>query len=331
MTASRREFLFRMTALGYFSAVAGRGAPENPNVDGDGGKVAAGLPGSARPVVGYMVYGYNRLGIVDQISAMRDRGFLGIGFHTEPVLSPLRAFNPFTASLQEVTRLRSVLSGFRKVEVHGPYSDWDISLVSPNPGIRRTSLEELERHIDFAAYIGASVFTTHPGVTSSPVSASEQLKLLEDSMQRLAQIAQTRRLLVCVETSDILLDVSKVYVFDSVKCDFFGMTMDTGHISFHLPGAEPGYAFYGSFEGYIAAQADKIRHVHLNDYNAKRDHLGIGQGQLPLRQVLVALHRGNYRGFFDMEVDPNVAPVEQMPAERDSIQEITNEIWIAGS
>jgi len=331
MTTSRREFLSQMTALGSFSALAGPGTLGNPSADGDGGNVAAGRPDSALPVVGYMVYGYNRLGIVDQISAMRDRGFLGVGFHTEPVLSPLRAFDPCTASLQEVKRLRSALAGFRKVEVHGPYSDWDISLVSPNPGIRRTSLEELERHIDFAAYIGASVFTTHPGGTSSPVSVSERLKLLEDSMQRLAQIAQTRRLLVCVETSDILVDTSNVRVFDSVKCDFFGMTMDTGHISFHLPGAEPGYASYGSIEGFIAAQGNEIRHVHLNDYNAKRDHIGIGQGQLPLRQVLAALHRGNYRGFFDMEVDPTVAPVEQMPAERDSIQKIINEIWIDGS
>jgi sugar phosphate isomerase/epimerase len=282
-------------------------------------------------MVGVMVYGYRQLDIVDQISVMRDRGFLGVGFHTEPVLAPLRAFDPFAASMEEVNRLRSVLSGFQKVEVHGPYSDWDVSLVSPNPGIRRTSLEELERHIDFAAYIGASVFTAHSGETSAPVSVSEKLKLLEYSMQRLAQIAQTRRLLVCIETSDILVNTSNVHVFDSVKCDFFGMTMDTGHISFHLPGTEPGYAPYGSIEGFIAAQSDKIRHVHVNDYNAQRDHIGIGQGQLPLRQMLAALHRGNYRGFLDMEVNPKVAPVEEMPAERDSIQRLINEIWVDGS
>jgi sugar phosphate isomerase/epimerase len=327
MTTSRREFLSQMTAIGSFPAFARPRPLGNPRAGGEGGRAAEGGPDSTGPVVGYMVYGYRQLGIVDQISALRDRAFLGVGFHTEPVLAPLRAFNPFAASVEEVNRLRSVLTGFRKVEVHGPYSDWDISLVSPNPRIRRASLDELERHIDFAAYIGASVFTTHPGETSSHVSASEQLKRLEDSMQKLAQMAQTRRLLVCVETSDILVDTSNVHVFDSVKGDFFGMTMDTGHISFHLPGAEPGYASYGSIEGFIAAQGDTIRHVHVNDYNAKRDHIGIGQGQLPLRQVLAALHRGNYRGFLDMEVDPAVAPVEEMPAERDSIQKTINEIW----
>jgi len=326
MTVSRRE-LIQMTVLGPLSAIAGPGVLGNSSVEGNSRKVAAGRDDSARPVVGYMVYGSGRLDVVDQISAMRDRGFLGIGFHAEPVLSPLRAFNPFTASQQEARRLRSVLSGFRKVEVHGPYSDWDVSLVSPNPGIRRTSLEELKRHIDFAAFIGASVFTTHPGETSSPVSVSVRLKLLEDSMQRLAQIAQTRRLLVCVETADILRDTSNVRVFDSVKCDFLGMTMDTGHISFHPPGAEPGYAPYGSIEGFIKAWGKRIRHVHLNDYNSKRDHIGIGQGELPLRGVLAALHDVGYRGFFDMEVDPAVVPAQEMPGERDLVRKVINEIW----
>jgi sugar phosphate isomerase/epimerase len=331
MTTSRRDFLSQMTALGSWPALGGPGGHGNPRANGYAEKVADRLPDSAPPVVGLMVYGYRQLGIVDQISAMRDRGFLGVGFHTEPNLAPLRSFDPFTASIEEVNRLRGVLSGFRKVEVHGPYSDWDISLVSPNPAIRRTSLEDLERHIDFAADLGASVFTAHPGETSAPVSLSEHLKLLEDSMQRLAQFALARRLLVCIETSDILVNTSNVHVFDSVKSDFFGMTMDTGHISFHLPGAEPGLAPYGSIEGFIAAHGDKIRHVHVNDYNALRDHIGIGQGQLPLRQLLAALHRANYRGFLDMEVNPTVAPVEEMPAERDLIQKIIDKTWVNSS
>jgi sugar phosphate isomerase/epimerase len=319
-----------MAAFGSLSAIGKPGEAANP-ANGFTGEAEDRRPDSPGPVVGLMVYGYRQLGIVDQMSAMRDRGFLGVGFHTEPNLAPLRAFDPFTAPIDEVKRLRGVLSGFRKVEVHGPYSDWDISLVSPNPAIRRTSLEDLERHIDFAANIGASVFTAHPGETSAPLSLGEHLKLLEDSMQQLAQIAQGRRLLICIETSDILVNTSNVHVFDSVKSDFLGMTMDTGHISFHLPGAAPGLAPYGSIEGFIAAQGDKIRHVHVNDYNAQRDHIGIGQGQLPLRQLLAALHGGNYRGFLDMEVNPTVAPVEEMPAERDLIQKIIDETWIKGA
>lgn len=282
---------------------------------------------SGPPVVGYMAYGRGELGIIDQIAAIRDSGFLAVGFHSEPCLAPRRAFDPFTASSQEIEKLRQVLSAFRKVEVHGPYSDWDISLVSPNPMIRRASLDDLERHIDFATYIAASVFTTHPGTTSVPSSLDERLERLTDSLHVLARIAEKRRLLVCVETSDILVDTGNVRVFEAVKSDYLGITMDTGHISLRGHGEKPGYAPYGSIEGFIGAWGKQIRHVHLNDYNSKRDHIRIGQGELPLRSVLAALHRADYHGFLDMEVDPLESPAQSAPAERDLVRSLIGEIW----
>jgi sugar phosphate isomerase/epimerase len=274
-----------------------------------------------------MVYGRRELGIIDQIAAIRDNGFLAVGFHSEPCLAPQRAFDPFTASPQEIEKLRQVLSAFRRVEVHGPYSDWDISLVSPNPTIRRASLRDLERHIDFATYIGASVFTAHPGITSVPSSLDERLERLTDSLHVLAQIAEKRRLLVCVETSDILVHTANLRVFDSVKSDYLGITMDTGHISLQEHGEKPGYSPYGSIEGFIKTWGKQIRHVHLNDYNSKRDHIRIGQGELPLPSVLAALHRADFHGFFEMEVDPVESPAQDAPAERDLVQSLIGEIW----
>ena len=231
---------------------------------------------SGSPIVGYMVYGRGELGIIDQIAAMRASGFLAVGFHSEPCLAPWRAFDPFAASPQEIEKLRQILSAFLRVEVHGPYSDWDISLVSPNPLIRRASIDDLERHIDFAADIGASVFTAHPGITSVPSSLDERLGRLTDSLHVLAQIAPKRGLLVCVETSDILVHTNNLRVFEAVTSDYLGITMDTGHISLQEHGEKPGYTPYGSIGGFIKAWGNQIRHVHLNDYNSKRDHLRIG-------------------------------------------------------
>jgi sugar phosphate isomerase/epimerase len=327
---SRRRFLTQTGAM-LPAAVAGvRGAIGKAGTGNIGSGIGSDQATRVRPVVGYMVYGGpgEHRGITDQITELRDKGFLGVGFHSEPSLAPQRTFDPFTASPQETKRLQNVLSGFKKVEVHGPYSDWDISLVSPNPAIRNASLADLERHIDFAEYVGASVFTVHPGKTSVPSSVNERLKRLTDSLHALAEMAEKRRFLVCVETSDILINTAHMHVFDAVKSDYLGSTMDTGHISFHgLAEKEVGFAPYGSIEGFIKVWGKRIRHVHVNDYNSKRDHIGIGQGKLPLRGVLTALRGVGYQGFLDMEVDPLVVPAQQAPEERDLVQKIVNEIW----
>jgi sugar phosphate isomerase/epimerase len=327
---SRRRFLTQTGIIVPAVATALQGAGTNSATGTIDAEARSSQAGVDKPVVGYMVYGGpgEHKGIPDQIAGLRDKGFLGVGFHSEPPLAPQRSFDPFTASPQEVKRLQSILSSFKRVEVHGPYSDWDISLVSPNPAIRKASLADLERHIDFAESVGASVFTAHPGKTSVPSPVNERLERLTDSLHALAEMAEKRRFLVCVETSDILINTSHLRVFDAVKSDYLGNTMDTGHISFHWPGEkEVGYAPYGSIEGFIKAWGKRIRHVHVNDYNSKRDHIGVGQGQLPLRGVLTALHSVGYRGFLDMEVDPTVVPAQEAPEERDLVEKLIDEIW----
>jgi sugar phosphate isomerase/epimerase len=274
-----------------------------------------------------MVYGRDHMDLVDQIAALGESGFRGVGFHTAPSLAPFRAFDPFRASPNAIDRLRRVLAGFKKIEVHGPFSDWDVSLVSPNSTVRSASLGELKQHIDFAAHIGASVFTAHPGKTSAPVPPEEQLDRLRESLQQLAEIAEARGFLVCVETADILANTSNLRCFEGIQCPYLGITMDTGHISFHPPGTKPGYAPHSSIEEFVQAWGRHIKHVHVNDYNSERDHIGIGQGELPLKGVLGALHRVGYQGFFDMEVDPVVVPAKDMPVERDLLERLIAETW----
>jgi sugar phosphate isomerase/epimerase len=274
-----------------------------------------------------MVYGRDHLDVIDQIAATRRDGFRAVGFHTAPSLAPFRAFDPFHASQDSIKRLRKVLSGFEKIEVHGPFSDWDVSLVSPNPAIRRTSLDDLRQHIDFAIFVGASVFTAHPGITSAPIPAEGQIDRLRESLHQLAEIAETRSFLICVETADILATTSNLRVFEDIQSAYLGVTMDTGHIAFRSPGMKPGYAPYKSIKEFVQATGQRIKHVHLNDYNSRRDHIGIGQGELPLKEVLGALHGVGYHGFFEMEVDPNLVPAGDMPAEREFVDKLIAESW----
>jgi len=315
---TRRQFLYNAGTLAGASATAGAARA---------GQSIAAPPNSAPPPVGYVVYGRDHLDVVEQIAALRRDRFSAVGFHTAPSLAPSRAFDPFSASSDSVERLRCALSGFKKVEVHGPFSDWDISLVSPNLAVTDASLHELERHIQFAKSVGASVFTTHPGTTAAPISPESQLGRLRDSLERLAEIGRANGLLICVETADILVNAPNLRVFDGINSDYLGITLDTGHVSLHAAGITPGYAPYRSIEECIAALGRHIRHVHLNDYNSKRDHIGIGQGELPLKGVLAALHRGGYQGFFDMEVDPTLVPAENMPAQRKLVEGLLAEVW----
>jgi sugar phosphate isomerase/epimerase len=322
---TRREFLGAIGSAAFAST--GRAT-----VGSERGTVPLGPP------VGYAVYGNGKMDIADQILALRDRGFTAVQFEASPALAPHQTLDVSKFGVTGFKRLRSALSGFQKVEVHGPFSDWDISLVSPNSDIRRASLQVLERSILFAASIGADVFTTHPGVTHAPVATEEQIKLLTDSLYQLARIGERRKFLVCVETAELTANTANVRAFAPIQSDFLGITLDTGHISFwgalpHPLRGRHGYDAYGSVAGFIKAWGKRIRHVHLNDYNSTEDHIGVGTGQLPLEQVLTALHQANYQGFFVMEIKTNVVPPDsrELIVERNHVQELVNRIWARSS
>lgn len=56
--------------------------------------------------------------------------------------------------------------------------------------------------------------------------------------------------------------------------------------------------------GAFGVLRDRVQHVHLSDYGGGREHLVVGQGDLPLDLFLLALHEANYDRVLTVELAP---------------------------
>lgn len=70
-----------------------------------------------------------------------------------------------------------------EIVVHAP--SWDVNIASLSEEIRRASLEEVKRSMDFAVLAGAGEVTVHPGHISAPVRSELHLARLHESLEEL--------------------------------------------------------------------------------------------------------------------------------------------------
>lgn len=133
-------------------------------------------------------------------------------------------------SVDEYLRL-SRLYGMETI-VHAP--SWDINLASMSDKIRRGSLKETKRAVDFALRMGSCELTVHPGHASLPVEKEASYDRLFDSLCELYEYAFPKGATISLEVMEklpVMLADSAENMKRATRALFgrFAYTVDSAH------------------------------------------------------------------------------------------------------
>lgn len=167
--------------------------------------------------------------------------------------------------------------------------------------IRKASVDEALRSLETAAELGARKTVLHPGYISGlAIHVKERvLELALDSLATIARRAGQLGIVVCIEN---LFPHFSPYVcaedFEPVfrSLPDLKLVLDVGHAFIGDKGGQRWQAFLSRF-------GDRLEHVHVSDNLGQRDdHLPIGAGTIPYKQVAKALRGIGYDKTMTLEI-----------------------------
>jgi sugar phosphate isomerase/epimerase len=165
-----------------------------------------------------------------------------------------------------------------------------------DPSQSQAQIEIAKAHIDLASDIGSPLIRVFAGSLPSTLPRDTAHHTLVDSLSQLAQYAQSRNVIVCLESHDSFCDPQNLAsVMSHVNHPNAGLLWDIMHTLRQGKISAPK-----SF----ALLAKWIRHVHIHDGLLTLDTLKmlpIGRGEFDHLQILQLLRDANYPGFISGE------------------------------
>ena len=201
----------------------------------------------------------------------------------------------------EVKNIKRMTKNFKAIDLHAPFQNtFDISLVSPNPLVRKLALEEITLAIRLARKLNANVVTFHTGWSCVGMTKREEYDYLVDSLQKIDREAGEIGIRLGAEVADYFMPVDKFVLLEKLNLRNIGITLDIGHVSFDW-GDGVMYRNFGTIGKFIERFKDKIFHVHLHDYDGKNDHIALGEGKIDFENAINSLVKIGYRGSLCLE------------------------------
>ena len=177
------------------------------------------------------------------------------------------------------------------------------SFIEADEGYRRVRIDHTRRALDLCKELGAPHITTEPG---GPFRAGEPnraaaIDLFVESLKPLADHAHNLGVLLLIEPEPFLLvETTDQYleVAERLNAPSIGLNFDVGHaycVSEDIPRA-------------IAKLAPHIRHYHLEDIAATREHHHLipGDGAIDFGSVIDAIKATGYDGWLTVELYPHL-------------------------
>ena len=125
---------------------------------------------------------------------------------------------------------------------------------------------------------------------------AEGAELLRRNMDALLPLAEERSVCVLIKTSGIFADTARLRTFlEQYASDYLGALWDMHH---------PYRDFGESADATIKNLGTYVRHVHLRDSDDDGSYNLIGEGTLPVSDMMRALSSINYDGFISLEWKP---------------------------
>lgn len=174
----------------------------------------------------------------------------------------------------------------------------DISITSPNRGIREESLRQTFQAIDLARDLRSRLIVIHPGSRFSTLELPETHWAHQvDSIGQILDYAKKQGVIAAVENMDSDKEIVSVKDWDDLHRIFVDLGSDEKWVTLdvtHLRDTERILTF-------IKEAGPHIAHLHLSDGTQRKMHLRIGDGELDLRSIVAALQEVGYAGIWSLE------------------------------
>jgi sugar phosphate isomerase/epimerase len=153
--------------------------------------------------------------------------------------------------------------------------------------------------IDLAAQLGVATISTEPGGPLDGMPRGLAMEIFMEGLDKAVHHGDEQGVTILIEPEPGLL-IETSDEFTAFVNDFgghrVGLNFDVGH--FYCVGEDPAER--------IVALKDYIRHFHLEDIPAGREHqhIPLGQGEIDIAQVIRCIESIGYEGFVTVELYP---------------------------
>ena len=209
----------------------------------------------------------------------------------------------FLSDAQPAKRVRELKAATGiDVSLHLPFID--LNIASLIKAVRKASVEQTLKALDYAQTINASCGVMHTGhiFLYQPVPLEDAFEALYDSLSQF----QASSVPIALENLGLMVDglVKGPEMLKQIT-DKFAMynCLDVGHavIEAHRPWADPLLANEDNISSYIASLGERIIHLHLCNNNAEADlHTATPDGVIDFKRYQDFLN--SFKGSICLEV-----------------------------
>lgn len=203
--------------------------------------------------------------------------------------------NETEITIKQLNKLRE--SRNIEISVHAPYIGGDCDLIAEDEQVRQISCNLLHQVIELSARFEAKCITYHPGYVCS-LPTEYMIENLKRSLDQLIPKAASLGIDLCLENTgaerpSYQLFSPHQYVTLSQQTGTF-ITLDLIH---HASLFSQHGKLSDEFFVTLKQMLPYVKNVHFADMEIpKHNHLPIGQGNLPVLQLLEFLKDCNYQG-----------------------------------
>ena len=216
----------------------------------------------------------------EMIALAEDMGFAGIEVYNLPKFDPLLDKTGPFHKYQCAATVRQL----REKKLHIPCFDTSYNLSADSECV-----SWLKTLMDVAQ-------NTHvPYVCAVALTDNEDM--VRQNLEVLLPYAREKEVTLLIKSSGIYADTARLRsLLDSFACDELAVLWDVHH---------PYRDFGESGDTTIKNLGDYVRHVHLRDSDDKGNYNLIGEGTMPIGDIMRALSSVNYDGFISLEWKPD--------------------------
>ena len=223
--------------------------------------------------------GWPELSWEEMMELALDMGFGGIEVYNLPKFDPLTDRSGPFHKYQTAATVRQLRE--KKLTIPCFDTSYDLSLDDSCLPWLKTLLEIAgDAHVPYVA----------------AVALQDNEELVCKNLEILLKIARETGVTLLIKSSGIYADTARLRrLLDSFACDELAVLWDVHH----------PYRDYGeSGDTTIKNLGDYVRHVHLRDSDDAGDYNLIGEGTMPIEDIMLALSSVNYDGFISLEWKP---------------------------
>ncbi len=193
-----------------------------------------------------------------------------------------------------VTKTADLIGDLPVVSMHGPFGD--LNTGSFDPLVRETARQRIQQGYDIASPLGAKHIVYHHGRVPRTNPEGSWIRNSVGFWDAfMAQVPHD----VHVYLENMLEEGPSVLrgILEPLDCPNLSANLDIGHA--HCNSQTPVVQW-------ITSLRDRIGYVHLHDNNGEHDeHLGLGEGNIPLDEVCGALQEYAPHAMWAIEAEGN--------------------------